>query len=476
MKRYRLGKVTWQQWFSASCLILILWELISRFEFWGSDQINLLLPGIECVMAGILLGHADLRSHPWTRPLLLFFPIVIGTSLFHGWETISGEIDSLQRAVFVLIVLGMQGLILDECSLKRWLRTLIFSWGIIYSGISCIGIYAAYHGTIMYSMQSSMMIGLDAVYGRLWLFKYYTGVGEELCISVMMVCIGIGMTHGWKKLFYFLMMPPMVVALALTDSRNAILCTGGGIGLIASIAICTAICNCIKQKPSQISKHVISIQLLIVLLIVPVCTIICYFGITGIVPIFNDAISGNVHQQFIQAAHAESVDIGVEEISTAVTHAVHRSGVKNLLNNRQYIWKAGVALLKDHPSVFLFGTSISNVETMFAEYYEVAGMEFQHIHCIPLQILIEIGILGLGLYLWFVGLFLSASYRLMFSSNRPMWERMLPIPAICILVAEMTECVTKLSYGYASTPLLILFATITMITAKQAKNGNTIAG
>ena len=55
-------------------------------------------------------------------------------------------------------------------------------------------------------------------------------------------------------------------------------------------------------------------------------------------------------------------------------------------------------------------------------------------------------------------------------TDGPLWMRILPVLPICILVAELVECLTLLSFNNPVLPFLLLFMGMTVRFAEDPKD------
>lgn len=441
--------------FCAICIPMILWDLVRRLDFGGQTEINTQLYWLQCAMAGAVVSRLDLRRDKWSWPLLLFFPLVILLNAIHGLDVVSGSAATVLRAALMLGVSGV-GLLLEPKQVKKWLLTFIGLWTALYAALSLVGIWAAFTGTTIPSLRGASVIGLDASFGRLRLFTYYTIVAEELCTTILMVGLAIVLTRRkWARAVWIAALVPIVIALALTDGRNGIICTGGGIGLGGIALLWPRLAAKWPGKKAALKRLSVAAAVLIV------CVVVVYIAVSGIVPAFSAVQGLRAGRLPVAGALADSGDV-------LNGQNLHR-GDSDLLNGRTNIWRAGVQVILDHPSVLLIGTSVAKVKDVYADYYDLAGIKFEHMHNILFQCLIEFGLLGFGLFVWFLVMLAKASWQALTSLTLPLWARLVPIPAITLIVGEMTECSAKLSYKNPSNLIFMVFASLTFAAVRWAK-------
>ncbi len=92
----------------------------------------------------------------------------------------------------------------------------------------------------------------------------------------------------------------------------------------------------------------------------------------------------------------------------------------------------------------------------------------------PFHILFSTGIVGLALCAVFLFLLFRAAGRLYFDTGRPLWERFVMIPAVCIVLHEMMDCVTMLDTRCSpANMLLMFFAGLTIVLGSRKREKDT---
>ena len=71
------------------------------------------------------------------------------------------------------------------------------------------------------------------------------------------------------------------------------------------------------------------------------------------------------------------------------------------------------------------------------------------------------------MFLW---RFARCAWKLMRDGSKPLWMRTLPVLPICVLVAELVECLTLLSFNNPVLPFLLLFMGMTVRFAEDPKD------
>lgn len=510
----------------AVCFLVPLWDLVRRLTPSIALPVNLVLFAGACVSAVLLVPRLGLRKNRWAWPQLLLLPLCGILSVARGWTFGSSEVAVLIRVVTLMGALGLLGAYLKQEERRKWLLGFLGCWTALYVLLAAAGIWAAVGRYFILTSSHGAALGLDLQFGRLRLFNYYTTAGAELCLSIQLSCLGAALADRKRsKALFLLAIPVFFVALALTDSKNAILCTGGGLGLAAFV--------CLRRRFGEAWSLARCLPLAVGC--AAVCLALALLGTKGVVTAFNaysmrcgagevtvinapaeygdangtedsaaenvadadaaknDAGTGAAENDADGSTAENVVSAGSSEIENAAdcndfavraddpetvrtadggndtepvdmidegvgNAAVNRPLFTDPLNGRPNIWRESIHFLKEHPAVLLVGTSIAHCGESFDGYYEAAAVRFRHLHCMPLQALVELGVLGLGLYLWFAVRLAIAGFRLLFSRGTALWERILPIPVACILISELVESITRLSTHAPSSSLLMLLA------------------
>lgn len=446
----------------------------------GIPRLNYILQAVEwsnCVLSGVVLGRVPWKKHRFTWPLLLFFPLVIGLCLLRRPDALTETLVLLDKALFVLWDAAMIALLVEEKSVKRYLQTLCISWTAVYTMLACLGIWSCLTGNILYGFTNEPFIYVDPIDKRLSLTVYYTMSGEELALSLAVALVGAALSG--KKRYLPLWLVPMlliIIALTMTDTRNAMLCVGVGIGL--ALAVCL-----FHARPAWRKA----------LLIVPITGVMvvgsmvgtyvtCTKGImTGMQRLSSsiEAMEEVVYEpdpigmlMGIGRARAETEEEEMIKVGGDAAVPAHRQDTLGPLHSRFVIWRGAVRMLMDHPSLLLFGGTIPYTMDLYNANFQYLHFTAGHMHSIPLMLLCELGIGGLLLYLAFVFLLIPAAYRLMFVHKCELWQRMIPLPAIVLLLSELFECVTILRHGLPNTPMLILFASFTFVVEKRLRENH----
>ena len=216
-------------------------------------------------------------------------------------------------------------------------------------------------------------------------------------------------------------MLPLILAMALTDSRTAYFCVPAGIAIMAFVCIINR--YQIKQSDKKIKKRA-WFSWIIGIICMFAIFILLVFGIMQITPLFNQIRNNGV----FATAIAES--------TTEANQGIAHRGL-TVLSGRSEVWGAAIQYLKENPILLFIGGSklgpIRGFETYLA-----------HVHCLYIQVLLESGIPGLLLILSFMGYTGIHAIRLIQHIEQPLWIRLLPAIVISLWIGDIAEMFTWL--------------------------------
>ena len=242
------------------------------------------------------------------------------------------------------------------------------------------------------------------------------GISALIC-TLLATCVH---NKSLKFLFIFSLLS-FFLSLALTDSRTAYISVPAGLAVMAF----SAMFHYYQLKTSNtIKKHHIKPWLFsgIVMLVVFVISVLLILQIT---PLFNSIRIRGI----IPVAYAEEVE------KTAVS--VSGFGGNRVLTGRAELWTSVINYIKQNPIVLLIGESKLGPLRGFNQF-------FAHCHCIYLQVLLESGIPGLLLFLFFIIYTITHAIKVIRTPSLPLWIRLLPALPISLWVGDIAETFTWL--------------------------------
>lgn len=474
-----------------ACLIglTMIWELCRTIHVPQADLITWWIQIGELILLGAVLGKIRYSENKWLFPLILGLALIFLTSAIRPPEVLEATKPVMLRGLFIYLLCPSIGILLTEKDIRKFLLVFIAIWVGFFTVLSAEGIYSMHTGKRI--LDSSGIYGTFNEDGHLNLNSYYTVSAANLTVAILMAVIGINLTKKKiPKILYIVCILIMQYALALTTGRAGMFATGIGLGITLASWIEIKLRDRIQVK----WKRVLAL-----------CCVVVFVTV-GIYPvllleqrIYNGQIRGKEAVGIISGARAEgeaaevteapeateAVETTTEideaaEMTEAVAAAetaettempnIHELQTRTLwregLSGRGAVYRQVIDLIREKPYLLLTGTSVPLV----MEYVNKAGDEyFEHVHCMPLQILLETGIWGLILLILFLIPFLRAAWKLFFAIEEPGWKRLIFIPTICLFCIEMIECILRLKAGLQVAVPVFLFYGLTICLGKTVK-------
>jgi O-antigen ligase len=224
----------------------------------------------------------------------------------------------------------------------------------------------------------------------------------------------------------------MLIALAMTNSRATTISTwiGSGIALAAVLQ---------KRIREYVRKE--WLRWAVSLLLVIAVTAVGLLGTNGLRHGVNAALQRGGAGALVSSANAETAEAETEAAEAAIqetaaaeeepAYIAERDYFSSYLSGREDIWQGALEALKKRPSLLITGTSIHYVMTDLNLLTPMPDVS--HLHNQFLQTLVATGVFGLLLFIAFLVIAIWASIRLFRDLERPLWERLMILPFICVL-------------------------------------------
>lgn len=467
-----------EQLLIAGILFTFLWRFVAMLWIPALYPLNDYFPMLWAALAACL----TCRGQTWRRKSVWILGAGLGLiflrCLFGGAETLQGGLKAVSAGVLAFGVCYQAAFGLRKEALVSFLRLLLGLWTALATLLSLAGLWAALYDQVLSTpMGGVYVLGLQD--NRLNLLTYCTDSASLLTLSLVAAVTGLLMTRRAPgRVLYGLACVVLFVTLSLTVTRTAFITLGLSLGLVAACAALTGLRR-LKRVPEWCSR-------LLCLLLALALTIGVYKALNHTLDLFNSA---KVHLR----AAAEETLVPLEEAETPVAEIPETEGGESeapetedaanvetlsqrpiqldesILSGRQYVWLGALQVLQSNPWYLLYGISV--VQPMLL-VNPLTGVElsYYHMHCMYLQVLVECGIPGLILLLMFLWRFARCAWKLMLDGSKPLWMRTLPVLPICILVAELVECLTLLTFNNPVLPFLLLFMGMTVRFAEDPKD------
>ncbi len=407
-----------------------LWEQCKRISFPSSSDFLSWIRLMDLILLGAVLFKLFYRDHRWYFILILAVILIILTSWVRSPSVLSKTRSNFSKITMVLLLCPAVGILAQGRSLKTFFQVLTAVWTIINVALCIMAIYALCNNIQIISYNGTRIIGLDKERCLLLWDSYRNTSGVLLALSIMTAYVGAAISEKrWVFALYLVAAFLMLVCLAMTGCRSGIIsmCAGSGIAFAAIIQ---------KRLGSRIGRK--WLKWLITLLLAIAVAAVCLVGTEGVRRGFNSILQrGDV---LVSSAEAEEEIIQEDETpETESGNIAERDYFSGSLSGREDLWRNTLEALKMKPSLILTGTSIHTVMEDLSGMVETYGLP--QLHNEFLQVLVSTGILGVILFVAFIILAFRAALRLFTDSERPLWERLMFLPFLCLFLIDLVESI-----------------------------------
>ncbi len=349
---------------------------------------------------------------------------------------------------------GCYGLakILAISQLKRFFIIASIVWIIWMAFLCCLGIYVVWTEQQITILRGTIQL-FDKQLGfiRLGLIYVATVSGAMMSITILIgIILALSVKKQFCKITLFILLVPIIIAMATTDSRTAFISISTGLAIMAFSRVFKYLYN--RTEESQKKKKqwrnwllstlaMIIIFLLVMIIILQIAPALNHIRTKGIIP----------------EAMAEEIE------KTDVATRGFISG--HVLSGRAELWADIIKYIDQNRIILLEGTTKQAPLLHISSFYG-------HCHCLYLQVLLESGIPGLLLVLSFIVYTIINSFRAINNAELPVWLRLLPAILGSLLIADLVECFLWLRASYAPmTTIFFISAGIlnTLIPRRKAK-------
>jgi O-antigen ligase len=347
-------------------------------------QILLTLAAI-CWVALLVVGHERFEAPEFFRALAVYGAMTLVSAGF-SFDPRASFIDSKQLVLFLLVpityrfVTGTRGVTLT---------TFV---------VSCAAASAAF-GIFQYGILHYDHLG-QRPQGTLGHYMTYSG----LLMIVIAIALARIMFGRGERTWAALVMPALVVAVALTFTRSAM------------VGVCAAAAVLFSLKDFRLFA------------VIPI-----------VAAIFVAAAPGKVYQRFVSIFD-----------------------LKDPTNrDRVAMMHEGERMIRAHP---LTGVGPNMVQRLYADYRGPDAVEKinPHLHNVPLQIAAERGLPALAAWLWFIAAVLRDLWRRFVAAE----YKFLPAAALAVLTALLTAGLFEYNFG-DSEVLMLMLIVITLPAAAE---------
>ena len=479
-----------------------LFELERMINVPGMTAVYSCLTILEFFLLDYMAGTVSFRENKWMGIFAGGLVLLAATSLIRGADVLAQTQKHLERGMFVYLLCPAIGLLIPRYGLKNFFRIFIGIWTLFYTVVCVMGIYAIMNGLAVLDASAERGIAIRA--GRLFLFYYATISASNMTMTIMMCLIGIMLYQNKAmKLLFIAEILPMFICLALTNGRTGYVVTGLGVGGALLCMLHPFFRRKIRRKWVRGACYILLVGLATGISILANYQILS--GYNRYAAQKNEKsllISSAMAEEKAQEDQAENTEEteeqetptpkpkkkkkstkkstavekatatpkpaettkpAAEKKTTKVKKAKEREiGNINTLASRATAWEAVFKAIGDSPEILLVGTSAPLWQECF-EKYSVRPGYFYHVHNMLLQILLETGIIGVGLAVAFLALLIRRSIRLIQNHSLQMWERLIFLPAAAGLMIEAVECMMMLSWNTQVQVIVMIFSGMTLV-------------
>ena len=431
----------------------------------------------------VTLWYPDIAKGADIKYLKLLFPLfaLVSIPLGHLWKdkgfwflaalvvleylrlAIPSPVVAADFASIVYAFFGCYAVarVLGPKAQKPFLKVFCGIWTAGMFVLCLLGVYSAWTGNAIANLGSEY-ISVRAVYSYVYRLHmiYFFGISGTLAsagFAVAMVCFACYR----KKRLLFLCVPVcavMILASCLTAARTSYIISAFSVGLV----LCILLYDRLNPQRSRdnaalsLGKYAVLFMTLIVV-------------VTGLVIVQSyipDGFNGlRTKGGLISRALAESAP----ETHDIVHRDVLTTDLGTMSNGRLSLWGKVLRIVCSRPSYLLFGQSVNQPMTVINADVGPEGTIMGHTHNLWIQTLLESGVPGLILLVAFHLYFLYHAFCLMKNRQLPFWQRILPVPALAMLVGEMLEFTLGPVYCFPHLTLFYLFVGFTVAFSSKIR-------
>ncbi len=370
--------------------------------------------------------------------------------------------------------------VLTYRQIKIFLRIFITAWTVGMVVHCSIALYAGWKDIHIMNLSGGSFWGIrHSKWGtqfpeRLQIgFVYPTVGGSALSLSGV-TALGAMLAEKKKglKIWFGAAFLIILVTLGMTDTRASYVSLSVGVGaIVLSAVLHLLLTKGSKQcKQTKIHKPVwvwtASIGCMLV------AAAVTLFLVLKVAPVYNTVKTGGGLPIAKAAAEAEQEEETEETIPQPKQQIISRgfSG-EGFLSGRTEVWSKVIEYLRNHPTELIFGASVH--DSMAGPNQEMEII-MAHCHNMPIQLLLENGLVGLVPILCFAIYTLLNGLRILNSRTTPLWLRLIPALPASALVGDLAECFVWFR-SWTGAALAFAFVAFGMINTWGAKKAETLS-
>ena len=449
----RRKEITWVYMLFAAAMLLhhVYVTLNYKNVFTGAS--GLTVPLLVFAGISILLGRLWKDRLFWVLLLLLALKI-IRTSVL-GQAVLESESPVFVMSAYAFFGCYAVGRVLSPKDRKTFLSLFCLVWTAAALVYAVTGLSAAVTGVPVQNLNSEFFT--TTTDARLQLIYYPVISGIILCASAAVCCLGFALTRlKLLKAVYVLAVLVLFVTGSLTGTRTAYLISGITFALLIALA---AYDRLKPGRPGSLALTAGKWGLIAVL-----------FAASAVAVAFLQSYTLDAFQM-IRSRGALLLSRAAAEGAEEIAHRGFELAVDPdiTLAGRLTVWKNVLQVIFASPGNLLLGQSVHNPIPPVNELRIPVLYPVHHCHCTLLQTFLENGLPGFLLLFAFCAAFVFHAVRLLLNRSLPFWQRLLPLPALVCLIADLADIPCHVTYAYPPMTLLFLFAGLTVAVSRDAK-------
>lgn len=412
-RRLSLPAISFQTVYAAFVLMVLLMQVFFWMSPTHKDAVSIiyLWPAaitLYCLMLYRERGRLDNSMFALAAMVVWTFM----TCILNGDYYLTYNRQFMLGVVLAVGVCYPTLLVMTQPQRERWLNIISVVIVSVLTLLCWISFYAVLTRTLIPSPFGGLPLGIDPanLTNRLFVFgEHPNGMACIFSIGIFLaVYLFCHTPKRWARILCIIAILSLFAIQAVTACRT----------VVATISIASALLavRCVSRLCRTPRK---SLRVLFCVL----AAIVVIFLVFAAYQLTVDSI-----KDFTARAAPEFFDV-VEP----------RSFTEDLgtLNQRDEIWMAGFQKLRERPITLLIGMLDSQVSRLPGTM--LGRTEVFHMHNVYLEILMETGLIGFGLAMWFLVTLALACIRLYFRAGVPFKARVLSIIPVMLMLNGMLE-------------------------------------
>ena len=445
--------------------------------------IMLRFPWIILAGAGILLGRMWKDKCFWLLLALLlmkFLRIAIPMP-----EKISETQRIYELCIYSFFICYGAGRVLNGKDRKTFISVFCALWTAAMTVYACLGLYPVLTGISIWNL------GTEGFYirpaeQRLWPVFHPVEAGTMTASGIAAALVGFFMSRRKAvRALYLFGAVLMFLMGVFCISRTSNLLTAAGIAAPLSMLLYERLCKQKKQgkffTPLRITAAFAAFSVIMVMLVVLQIKMIPAFNAlrsnnTGLIPEAAAEETAPESGEIPLITEAETEETaGQVPVEISTRGFVTDEGADGFLTGRWRIWTHIYDCFEERYSIYmLIGQGVYKPMEHINGYIRkgLALPYIYHLHSTFIQTLWESGFPGFIAFTAFFGIFAWNAFRLIRNRKLPLWQRMIPVPALLCWLADMVDCTGYCNWGKPPMTILYLFTGLTIAIARENRKIN----